>query len=221
MKKIREYVDSVVRFLDVYLGIIIFIVIAFAILFCVLFVDSVKIFLQFCDRRPESISVIVAAFITLVTGLFTIFQTRTLKRKGKIRTHSLYNSIAEILTRNKVKIIETVANYPEENRRYIVLMAEEWMIDQETVNRVYELEKLLYEHGKCGDVDYTRKTIEVIASMNELAHVINIAYSFLKEENSVIVQDLSSFNKLTEKLVTLENKIETYRIEFLKKYILL
>lgn len=218
MKKIKENFDYVARFLYVHLGIITFIVIAFVILFSVLFVDLVIVFLQFCDKRPESISVILTVFITLVTGLITIFQTRTLKRKGKIRTHSLYNSIAKFLEMNKDNIISTIEKYPEEDRRRIVLMAKEWMISQETVNRVYELEKLLYEHGKRGDTVYTQNTISVIGSMHRLAHVINIAYSFLKEENNVIVQDLLLY-ELEEKLVSLEKEIEAYKIDYLKKYI--
>ena len=183
------------------------------------FWDCTVVILKFCDRRPESISVIVTVVIALVTGPFTIYQSIILKRKGKIQVYSLYYSIAKTLKSNTKNIIDTVEKYSEKDKHYLVSMADEWRINKETVKRIYDLEKLLYEHGKRGDDGYTKETIKAISAMRELVHVINIAYTCLKEENNVIVQDQSSFNKLKKKFEYLEGVIENYQSESLKKYI--
>lgn len=223
MEKVKQYVNDVFRKIQrncvEYSGLCYFIIVVSIFVFCILFHNYIFVGLKFCDRRPESIDVVVTVAIAFFTAGFSLHQFFLLKRKDKIRIHELYNSIDKTLETHKQHIESWINDYHSTDNVFMSVLAKERRIDQEICNMIYELEKLLYEHGRVNDKEYTEDVINLVKNMLELISIYNSVYEVLKDENSIIVSDEGAFQKLKDKIDGCLDVVNNYRTKRLNNII--
>lgn len=181
-----------------------------------IFRDRTVDFLKFCDRHHASIAVIVTVIVSFITISITIDQYFTKKRNGKIRIYNLYNTIDSILI-SHISAIESLLR--KNNPQYIDSAAKERKFSNEEMKLIFELEKLLYEHGMSNDENYIKDIISIISVMRELAYSINTIYDVFEMKNSTDIKEsneFADFLKFAEKSCT---KIREYRENTLHNYI--
>lgn len=221
-KPVEEYKALKVWFTENRWAAMTLIVMGIIVLLCIVFCKRIEIwncirtFLEFCDARPQSISVIVTALVALITGGFALYQFFLLKKKGKLRIHNLYNSIESILF-SHVEDIKILAN--EKNPLYTVSAGRVKKLTQKEMDMICELEKLLYEHGKSHKRGDIKEMIEVINEMRMFFHSINTIYDILERKPGKDISTFKEFQEFLSRTEALHKTIREYREDGLKKHI--
>ena len=176
---------------------------------------------KFCDKRPESMEVIVTVVIAMISGLVARHEYVFQKRKGLLRIYFLYQSIISLLFENITyieKIIERESS--SSDFYYITIMLNN---KKETFSKIPEiideLQNLIYENGKNANQDvYVGRTLNMISSMHDVVSSINSMYDLLiqkplEETDKQMLLTVINYNK------DLKEYFDKYYNEIIKEYL--
>lgn len=224
MKKIRECVNEY-SFLSVVISII-----ALIACLCILLWSFVVECLKFCDRRPESIGVVITVIISCIAGLFSFREYLYLKKRGKLRIQHLYDSIKNCFDvyildiAIRCNIVPNTQNIPDfqsmnfEHRK--IFANNKKMAISKIAEEIEELENLIYENGAKDNSEYFTEALTIIDIMRNTFVSINNVYDLLCKDTLIDI-DTHAIKKVVEKY-NAPNKdkdiLEKYNKEKIKKY---
>ena len=177
--------------------------------------------LKFCDRRPESMGVVITVVIAVFTGLTARHEYLFLKKKGLLRIYFLYQSIISLLFEN-ITYIEKIEKeeLSSSDFCYISIMVNN---KKETFSKmpeiIDELQNLIYENGKNANQDvYIGRTLNMISSMHGMVSSINCMYDLLiqkplEETDKQMLSTVIAYN------MSLKEYFDKYYNEIIKEYL--
>ena len=220
MKKIKNFINTYnFAFTLISIGI-------FLGCLCILSWSLVVNFLNFCDRRPESMGVVITFVISCIAGLFTLHEYLYLKKKGKLKIHHLCDSIKNCFDVNIDDIKERNDGSAENTQSFQCMDLEhrkifannKKMAISKIAEEIEELESLIYENGATGDTDYFHKILKIVTIMRDTLVSINSVYDLLCTDSPDIA-DMKAAIKMVVDNYNNNNKrtLKTYNDE-IKKY---
>lgn len=156
------------------------------------------------DNRPETLTLFITIFISVITGSFAYKQYNTLKMRDLLKMQKLINSLQALFNYHVNKLLKM------NSKKSYLQLSTGMVITQDEIHMIYELEQLIYEHldipEKQEKKRFIIKTTDIILEMRELVYGLNSIY-LLEEKGDIFPLEV----EIIERAVKILHDIEEFR----------